>query len=134
LLQMVRGETYGLAAVQSTGGRRRRSSRRLQDEATRAWNFHTALYYKAGGALWRLPRTSTDLTSCFIGVSFFRSGDAQRLLTSMALVSNERGDGISVQGAPAIADKEDRQPHLARGDAADLIAAAPAAYRRAHKP
>src|SRR4051794_19640634 len=47
-LQMVRGETYGLAAVQRSGGRRRRSSRHLQDEATCAWNFHTALYYKAG--------------------------------------------------------------------------------------
>ncbi|MEU9156236.1 hypothetical protein AB0D59_38245 [Streptomyces sp. NPDC048417] len=27
-----------------------------QDEASRAWNFHVALYYKAGGAPWRFLR------------------------------------------------------------------------------
>src|SRR6266545_4857568 len=34
---------------------------RLQDEATRAWNLHTALYYKAGGVPWRLPRDPASL-------------------------------------------------------------------------
>lgn len=41
-----------------------------QDEATRAWNFHIALYYKAGGIPWRLPRPSGEYTACFVGVSF----------------------------------------------------------------
>ncbi|WP_329614124.1 hypothetical protein OG244_13655 [Streptomyces brevispora] len=39
---------------------------RLQDEATRAWNLHTALYYKAGGVPGACPasrRTSTAVTS-----------------------------------------------------------------------
>ncbi len=31
-----------------------RWAREVQDEATRAWNLHTALYYKAGGVPWRL--------------------------------------------------------------------------------
>lgn len=42
--------------------------RKLQDEATRAWNFHTALYYKAGGTPWRLVRDSSDLTTCYVGI------------------------------------------------------------------
>ena len=41
--------------------------RRLQDEATRAWNLHTALYYKAGGVPWRLPRDPADLDTCYVG-------------------------------------------------------------------
>jgi len=60
--------------------RRRRKSkpgqyRSVQDEATRAWNFHTALFYKARGLLWRLVRESARLTTCYIGVSFYRSLD-----------------------------------------------------------
>ena len=46
--QLLRPDTYG----PSSGGRTR--GRRLQDKATTAWNFHTALYYKAGGVPWRL--------------------------------------------------------------------------------
>jgi hypothetical protein len=48
--QLSRPDTYGAAG----GGRT--PSRRLQDKATTAWNFHTALYYKAGGVPWRLAR------------------------------------------------------------------------------
>ena len=32
-------------------------------EATRAWNIHTALYYKAGGIPWRLVRDAAELTN-----------------------------------------------------------------------
>src|SRR5262249_16013964 len=34
--------------------RRQKDKRQLQDEATRAWNFNIALYYKAGGVPWRM--------------------------------------------------------------------------------
>jgi hypothetical protein len=37
----------------------------LQDPATRAWNFHTAPYYKAGGGPWRLLRRSGEFTTCY---------------------------------------------------------------------
>lgn len=45
-LQMIRPVTYdeGVKELSRTG-----KVRQLQDPATRAWNFHTALYYKAGG-------------------------------------------------------------------------------------
>jgi hypothetical protein len=35
-----------------------RRTRSLQDETRRAWNFYTALYYKAFGRPWRLPRNN----------------------------------------------------------------------------
>src|SRR5262249_54564714 len=40
----------------------------LQDDATLAWNFFTAMYYKAGGIPWRLVRDSSALDTCFVGI------------------------------------------------------------------
>jgi hypothetical protein len=106
---------------------------RLQDEATRAWNLHTAIYYKAGGVPWRLPRDPTDLTSCYVGVTFYRSTDHTTLHTSVAQVFNQRGDGVIVRGAPAKVSRHDRQPHLARGDAEALLTDALGRYRGEHR-
>src|ERR1700691_965074 len=98
-----------------------RLARELQDEATRSWNIHTALYYKAGGVPWRLPRPSTELTVCHVGVSFYRSLDRQALLTSVAQVFNERGEGVVVRGGHASISKDDRQAHLPESHAYDLL-------------
>lgn len=106
--------------------------RRLQDEATRAWNFHTALYYKAGGLPWRLVRDSSQFTVCYVGVSFFRTLDGSALTTSVAQVFNERGEGVVVRGGAAQISKEDRQPHLSAEDAAHLLGDALARYREVH--
>src|SRR5439155_18450593 len=86
--------------------------RSIQDDATRAWNLHTALYYKAMGRPWRIPRDSTDFATCYVGISFFHTLDRSSVLTSMAQVFDERGDGVIVQGGPAEINKEDRIPHL----------------------
>jgi len=110
-----------------------RLARELQDEATRAWNIHTALYYKAGGVPWRLPRTSTELTVCYVGVSFYRSLDKQALLTSVAQVFNERGEGVVVRGGHATISKEDRQAHLPEGPAYDLLRNALGSYWETHR-
>jgi hypothetical protein len=61
-----------------------------------------------------LPRDSADLANCYVGVTFYRSTDQQSLQTSVAQVSNQRGDGVIVRGAPARVSQRDRQPHLAR--------------------
>jgi len=106
---------------------------RLQDEATLAWNLHTALYYKAGGVPWRLPRNPSDLTSCYVGVTFYRSGNNTTLETSVAQVFNQRGDGVIVRGAPAKVSRHDRQPHLSREDAQALLTDALARYRAEHQ-
>lgn len=131
-IQMIRPETYDAS-------RRRRQVRRpdrirsLQDEATRAWNFHTALYYKAGGTPWRIAREADAYTTCYVGVSFYKTPDQQRMMTSMAQVFNTRGDGVIVRGGPARFDKDDRQPHLQETDARALLVEALRTYRREHK-
>ena len=105
----------------------------MQDPATRAWNVHAALYYKAGGVPWRLLRDPAALTTCYVGISFYKSADGDRLLTSMAQVFDERGDGVIVRGGPAEVDKDDRQAHLDEAAMHALIAAALKAYRGEHR-
>lgn len=127
-LQLMRKETWtGIPA--RTGGQ---STRPLQDEATRAWNLHTALYYKAGGTPWRMQRHSSDLATCYVGVSFYRTANRQALHTAVAQVFNERGDGVVVRGGTAQISKSDRQPHLTASDAQRLLLEALAEYRTAH--
>ncbi len=127
-IQMVRPHTYALGPRKQT-----EIQRQLQDEATRAWNLHTALYYKAGGIPWRLVRDPSELTTCFVGVSFYRSPTGDRLMTSVAHVFNERGEGIVVKGGDARIDKDDLQPHLSDQDSSSLLKKAVAAYRTEHR-
>lgn len=104
-----------------------------QDEATRAWNLHVAVHYKAGGVPWRLPRDPHDLTTCFIGVSFYNSILKDTVDSSVAQVFNERGDGVIVRGGAATRSSEDRQPHLTEQAAYVLLTDALDAYRREHR-
>ena len=39
-------------------------------------------------------RDAAALTTCFVGISFYRTLDNSRLLTSVAQVFNERGEGV----------------------------------------
>ena len=128
--QLVRPDTYGGSSTRHLGKQRVGS---LQDEATRAWNFHTALYYKAGGVPWRLVRQSSALATCYVGASFYKSLDGKRVLTSVAQVFDERGEGLIVQGGNAHLDKDDRSPHLGANDARTLLSSGLASYRREHR-
>lgn len=132
-IQMVRPSTYTGERKRNKSRRRQASSTPLQDEATRAWNIHTALYYKTGGVPWRLLRSAADLATCFVGVSFYRSIQGDRLLTSVAQVFNERGEGVIVKGPQAQLGKDDRQPHLSEEDARLLLKNAIHVYRREHR-
>lgn len=107
--------------------------KRLQDEATRAWNLHTAFYYKAKGVPWRLPRSSEDFSTCYVGVSFYETLDRVALSTSVAQIFNERGEGVVVRGGQAKISKDDRKPHLERDDAYTLLQDALIRYRQEHK-
>lgn len=127
--QLLRPDTYGGGTTRGRGTRRPT----LQDPATRAWNFHTALYYKAGGVPWRLVKHSAALSTCYVGASFFKSIDGSRLATSVAQVFNERGEGLILQGGNATIDRRDLTPHLSADDAHKLLANGLASYRREHR-
>lgn len=127
-IQIIRRETWD-----PTFRPKGREKRRQQDEATKAWNLHAALYYKAGGVPWRMTRHVQDLTTCYVGVAFYKSTDEETLQTSVAQVFNERGDGVIVRGAQAIQSKDDRQPHLTGEGAKELLEQSLARYRTEHK-
>jgi hypothetical protein len=93
----------------------------LQDLATRAWNFCTAIYYKAGGIPWKAGSHLDDIHTCFVGISFYRSLDKLKLETSLAQVFDEQGKGVILRGSPVQIDKKDRQPHLNEEQAYDLL-------------
>jgi hypothetical protein len=131
-IQMVRPKTYqGKQPPRKRG--KKTLSLPLQDEATRAWNIHSALYYKAGGIPWRLLRDAAELTTCFVGISFYRTLDKSRLLTSVAQVFNERGEGVIVKGGQAQLDKDDKTPHLSEADSHVLLKKAIQVYRQEHR-
>ena len=119
-IQIVLPATYD-PTKRRIGRSRRLALKPLQDEATRAWNLHTALYYKAGGTPWRLKDDPSKLQTCFVGVGFFRTLDRERMFTAMAQVFNERGKGVVVRGGPAMISQEDKQPHLDAGGAYDVM-------------
>ncbi len=130
-IQIVLPATYD-ASKRRRGRCRNRDVRPLQDEATRAWNFHTALYYKAGGTPWKLTLDPTKPQTCFIGVGFFYTLDRQKICTSVAQVFNERGDGVVVRGEPAVYDKVDRSIHLDADASYRLLVRALDEYRHEH--
>lgn len=130
-IQIALPSTYDPEAKVKSGGADGKG--RLQDEATRAWNIHTALYYKANYRPWRITRNASELKTCFVGVSFYRSLDKANLMTSLAQVYDERGEGVIVRGKPVQLSKDDPIPHLSSNDAFDLIVHALKEYRREHK-
>lgn len=116
--QLVWPHTLRLAdSAVSPGGRR------LQDVATRAWNFTIALYHKAGGSPWRLAEVEPGV--CFVGISFYREvlEKNPRLRTSMAQAFTAAGDGYVLRGNPFEwdEDRQGRSPHLDQKGAAALM-------------
>ena len=106
-------------------------SPKVQDPATRAWNFFVALYYKAGGLPWSL--VELDENTCFIGVSFFNVATAKMnyVYSSLAQVFDKAGRGIVVRGNKFDWDPAawGRSPHLPEAAAEDLLRKAVLKYR-----
>lgn len=101
-----------------------------QDDATKAWNFCTALYYKSGPTIpWKLKRDEAKGTSCAVGIAFYRSRDRKTLRTSLAQIFDELGNGLILRGTPVEIDKDDRTPRLTETQAYDLLKAALSEYR-----
>lgn len=107
-------------------------SKGQQDDATKAWNLATALYYKAGATNpWRLEKADSNLLSCALGVAFYRSRDKKTLNTSLAQVFDELGNGLILRGTPVHLEKGDRVPRLSEEQACTLFKAALEEYRNA---
>ena len=103
-----------------------------QDDATKAWNFCTALYYKSGPNIpWKLDQDTAKPSSCAIGISFYRSRDRQILSTSLAQIFDELGNGLILRGTPVDIDKDDRVPKLSTRQSYDLLTSALNEYRLA---
>ena len=97
-------------------------SRRVQDPATVAWNFFTALFFKADNMPWEL-RFSSPRT-CFVGVTFYRESDDPNSPTRTALAQafTESGEGLVLRGERVTWDRDrDRRPHLNRDTAERLL-------------
>lgn len=105
-----------------------------QDDATKAWNFTTALYYKSGPTVpWKLSQPTTKPAACAVGIAFYRSRDYQSLNTSLAQIFDELGRGLILRGTPVDFSKDDRTPHLTADQAKHLLQRALAEYRLAMK-
>lgn len=113
-IQIIRERSLSLENVN-------KGKNQLQDIATRAWNFCTAIYYKAGGIPWKANARENDKLTCYVGISFFRSLDKKTLQTSLAQVFDDQGRGLILRGSPVEIDKRDRQPHLTIEQAHDLL-------------
>ena len=93
-----------------------------QDDATKAWNFCTALYYKASQTIpWRLMTSENLPTTCFAGVAFYRSRDRRTVQTSLAQIFDEMGKGVILRGTQIEMAKYDRVPHLNAEQANELL-------------
>lgn len=102
----------------------------FQDDATKAWNFCTALYYKAGATNpWKLASDKARPASCAVGIAFYRSLDRQILDTSLAQIFDELGNGLILRGTPVDVDKDNLVPHLNADQAHQILAAALNEYR-----
>jgi hypothetical protein len=105
-----------------------------QNDATRAWNFMTALYYKAGPSIpWKLVEHPDRPKACFVGLGFYESLDEEQLRTSMAQIFDEMGRSVILRGTPIPEreDKDDRRPYLSGEQAHSLLLRALDAYEGA---
>jgi hypothetical protein len=96
----------------------------LQDRATRAWNFATALYFKAGGVPWRGHGLGSD--TCYIGVTFYKTENAAGrtvMRSGIAQAFDYLGQGVVLRGDPFEWDVEEhgKSPHLTQAGASDLM-------------
>jgi len=108
-----------------------------QDDATRAWNFCTAIYYKGNKSIpWRLQEERHKPKSCYVGIGFYQSRDKKTISTSLAQVFDEFGHGVILRGSPVSVDKDNRRPYMDKQQAFELLDSALQEYDHAlmHMP
>ncbi len=104
----------------------------VEDDATRAWNFWTGVYYKAGGVPWRV--SGLERGTCYVGIGFYRDRKDGSLRTSIAQAFSDRADGIVLRSEPFVWSEEEKSksPHMPAAHAKDLIARVLQAYQDFH--
>ena len=105
-----------------------------QDPASTAWNFITALYYKAGNIPWQLQAVPPN--TCFVGVCFYKETPHPKapMQSSLAQVFSGTGEGLVLKGDRAVVDhKRDRKAHLSEVSAKQLLSRALATYESVHQ-
>jgi hypothetical protein len=105
-----------------------------QEPASFAWNFSTALFYKANGKPWRLAKLRDD--TCYVGISFYRDKLAFNIdiQTSMAQVFTHDGQGLVLRGSEVYVDTITKEPHLSEKQAETLLKEAIEKYtEKAHR-
>lgn len=105
-------------------------ARSKENPATTAWNFFTALYYKAGNMPWELEFGTTR--TCFVGITFYRESPDPNspTRTCLAQAFSETGEGLVLRGERIEWDKErDKKPHLTRDDSERLLSKVLELYR-----
>lgn len=98
--------------------------REIQEAATRAWNFCTAQYYKAGGIPW-IP-TTLQKDTCYVGISFYVAQDIDEKFTmrsSVAQAFDYLGQGLVLRGDSFEWNENELgpSPHLTKKYASKLI-------------
>jgi len=132
-LQIIRPSTYDKSKRKKKDKDPHGQHREVQDDATVAWNLTAALYYKAEGTPWKMPRERGDYATCYVGICFYHSLDRKTVQTSLAQVFDERGIGFVIRGGEIKINKDDRTPHLDKQGAYDLLKNALQQYEASHR-
>jgi hypothetical protein len=130
VIQIVRETTLDPSLVLDNFGNPKRS---VQEPAKIVWNFSTTLYFKAGAQPWQLADVRPGV--CYVGVVFKQdqSPAARGEACCAAQMFLNSGNGVVFRGAlgPWYSEKN-REFHLSRIAAADLIGQVVSAYEKAH--
>lgn len=94
---------------------------RHDDPASRSWNLAVALFYKAGGAPWRLA--DPDIDTLYIGISFHHrwSVEHHELYSGLAQAFYPGSEGFALRGGQAEKDPDDLRLRLDRAEMARLV-------------
>ena len=130
VIQVVRETTIDPSLVLDNFGRPKRS---LQEPAKIAWNFSTTMYFKAGAPPWQLADVRPGV--CYVGLVFKQdqSPAARGEACCAAQMFLNSGNGVVFRGAlgPWYSEKN-REFHLSKSAATDLIGQVVRAYERSH--
>lgn len=102
---------------------------RFDDPASRAWNLGVALFYKAGGAPWRVA--TPELDTLYIGISFHhrwhRGGHT--VYAGLAQAFYPGSEGFALRGGEAEKTPEELRLRLSEDETARLVASVLDHYR-----